>query len=256
MVDELRCPNCGKRLHRLPCPACAAPTGDGSPVVFLSPRQPAGLRPTERDDGDLPETGMPESLDEHILRQIGPALRLEERPIAAYILAQLDENGLLRESVAEIAAYKRASLRQVERVLDLIQHADPPGIGARSTQESLLIQLDNLADLANANAGDSSLWTEPDPPASSSSSAMLELARLLVHDHFEALGKMEYDRIARRLRSDHDLLWPSSTATSPPTLPAPIGAMASFPPAQMSLPCAIPMSTLRRWKPRPAARSR
>jgi RNA polymerase sigma-54 factor len=34
---------------------------------------------------------------------------------------------------------------------------------------------------------------------------MLDLARLLVRDHFEALGKMEYDRIARRLRADHDL---------------------------------------------------
>jgi RNA polymerase sigma-54 factor len=199
LVEELRCPNCGRRLHRLPCPACAAPTGDGSPVVFLSPRQPAGLRREEREDGDLPEPGVPERLDEYILRQIGPALSLVERPIAAYLLAQLDDNGLLTEPLAEIAAYRRLSLSQVQRVLDLIQHADPPGVGARDPRESLLIQLDSLADLAAADGCQ---------PAAGRGPNMLELARLLIRDHFEALGRMEYDRIARRLRVDHDLYLP------------------------------------------------
>src|SRR5437899_5979890 len=34
LVDELRCPECGRRLRQLPCPACAAPKADGSPVAF------------------------------------------------------------------------------------------------------------------------------------------------------------------------------------------------------------------------------
>jgi RNA polymerase sigma-54 factor len=187
LVDELRCPGCGKRLRQLPCPACAAPIGDGSPVVYLSPRQPAGLRDRDREDSELPETGMPERLDEHILRQIGPALTPEERPIAAHILAQLDENGFLAEAPAEIAAYKRVSLRLVQRVLDLVQHADPPGVGAPGPQVSLLIQLDSLAETSDAPA------------------AMLGLARLLIKEHFEALGKMEYERVVRRLRAEHNL---------------------------------------------------
>lgn len=146
IVEELRCPGCGRRLRQLPCPACAAPRGDGTAVVYLSPRQPGGLRDVDGDEAELPEAGMPERLDEHILRQIGPALTLAERPIAAHILAQLDENGFLAETAAEIAAYKRVPLRMVERVLDLVQHADPPGVGARGPQASLLIQLDSLAE--------------------------------------------------------------------------------------------------------------
>jgi RNA polymerase sigma-54 factor len=187
IVDELRCPGCGRRLRSLPCPTCAAPAGDGAAVVFLSPRQPAGVREAATGDDDFPETGMPDRLDEYILRQIGPALSVEERPVAAYILAQLDENGLFAESPAEIAMYKRVPLRTAQHVLDLIQHADPPGVGARTPQESLLIQ---LAGLANSDT--------PVP-------GMLELARLLIAEHFEALGKMEYERVARRLRTDHNL---------------------------------------------------
>ncbi len=187
LVDELRCPECGRRLRQLPCPACAAPKNDGSPVVFLSPRQPSTFRQESNEGAEPPETSMPVRLDEYILRQIGPALDVAERPLAAYILAQLDENGLLRESPAEIAIYKRSTLRQVEHVLDLIQHADPPGVGARSPQESLLIQLGALADAARAPEG------------------MVALARLLIEEHFDALGHMDYERIVRRLKSDRGL---------------------------------------------------
>lgn len=197
LVDELRCPGCGKRLRRLPCPTCAAPTGDGAPVVFLSPRQPGGLHETEGGEDDLPETSVPERLDEHILRQIGPALALEERPVAAHILAQLDENGFLTEAPAEIARYKRVALSLVQRVLDLIQHADPPGVGAAGPQASLLIQLDCLSETSSA------------PPA------MMHLARMLIQEHFAALGKMDYERIARRLRAEHGLhLTPGTIETA------------------------------------------
>ena len=185
LVDELRCPECGRRLRQLPCPACAAPKSDGSPVVFLSPRQPSNFRSEANSDDEPPEAGMPVRLDEYILRQIGPALAVAERPLAAYILAQLDENGLLREAPAEIAVYKRATLRQIESVLSLIQHADPPGVGARTPQESQLIQLDALADAGRVPEG------------------MARLAKLLIEHYFEALGHMDYERIVRRLKADH-----------------------------------------------------
>ncbi len=184
MVDELRCPGCGRRLHRLPCPTCSAPNADGAPVVFLSPREPGNFRPNERESGDPPEVRMPDRLDEYILRQIGPALTREERPVAAYILAQLDENGLMGEAPAEIAAFKRVPLKLVQRILDLIQHAEPLGVGAPSAQACLLIQVASLVESGQV----------PEE--------LRELVRVLIEDHFEALGKMEYDRIARRLRAE------------------------------------------------------
>lgn len=197
IVDELRCPGCGRRLRRLPCPTCAAPSSDGAPVVFLSPREPGTFRPAERESGDPPEMRMPEQLDEYVLRQIGPALAPDERAVAAYLLAQLDENGLLREPLAEIAAFKRVPLRMVERVIDLIQHADPLGVGAASAQACLLIQVESLCETGQV----------PD--------ALRDLVRVLIHDHFEALGKMEYERIARRLRADQGWhLPPAAIATA------------------------------------------
>jgi len=180
LVEELRCPNCGKRLHRLPCPTCAAPSADGSPVVYLSPREPRTYRSTEDEQDDALEVRTPERLDEHLLRQIGPALTREERPLAAYLLARLDDDGLLPEAIAEVAAFNHVSLRDVERVLTLIQHADPPGVGAQTPQQSLLIQLECLAE--------------------STTPLMTKLARTIIQDHFEALGKMDYARIARQLR--------------------------------------------------------
>src|SRR5687768_1587286 len=177
IVDELRCPGCGRRLRRLPCTTCAVPMGDGAPVVFLSPREPGNsrMRDHERDSGDPPEVRMPDRLDEYVLRQIGPALAREERPVAAYILAQLDENGLLPEAPAEIAAYKRVSLRTVEHILDLIQHAEPLGVGAATSQACLLIQVASLIE------------------ADQVPEHLRDLVRVLIQDHFEALGKMEYD---------------------------------------------------------------
>jgi RNA polymerase sigma-54 factor len=185
LVDEVRCPSCGRRLDRPPCPTCAAPRGDGSPVVFLSPREPGRDWRGVREGSEAPEPGMAERLDEYVLRQVGPSLTRAERPIAAYILAQIDEGGLLAEAPVEIAQFKRVPLSMVERVLALIQRADPVGVGARTPQEALLIQLDALEEAGRADA------------------ATAALARALIREHFEALGKMEYDRIARRLRAEH-----------------------------------------------------
>ncbi len=179
LVEELRCPGCGRKLRQLPCPVCAAPPADNSPVVCLSPRDGAGYRYTERELDEPLEAQTPERLDEHILRQIGPALAREDRPLAAYLLARLDDDGLLPEAPAEIALYNRVSLARVDKVLSLIQHADPPGVGARTPQASLLIQLEHLADRAPVRT--------------------VTLARAVVADHFAALARRDYAPIARQL---------------------------------------------------------
>ncbi len=147
LAPRRRCPTCGRTLPpEGPCPFChTAPKGQ-EPIVFLA--DPADFHPPARpqeEGDDLPpgETWLRQSvtLAEYVLRQIAPDLAPEERPIAAYILTRLDDDGLLTVRPAEVALHTRAPLRQVRRVIQLIQQADPPGVGASSPQEAMLAQL-------------------------------------------------------------------------------------------------------------------
>lgn len=61
--------------------------------------------------------------------------------IGDYIIGSLDESGYLTCELEEVAATFDVSIEEVDRVLSIIQTFDPPGVGARNLQESLLIQL-------------------------------------------------------------------------------------------------------------------
>ncbi|NIT03003.1 MAG: RNA polymerase factor sigma-54 [Candidatus Latescibacteria bacterium] len=63
--------------------------------------------------------------------------------IGDYLIGSLDESGYLTCELEEVANTFGVSLEEVERVLKIIQTFEPPGVGARNLQESLLIQLEN-----------------------------------------------------------------------------------------------------------------
>jgi RNA polymerase sigma-54 factor len=71
----------------------------------------------------------------------------EEENIAEYIIGSLDDDGLLRKSLStlyeELAIYRGiyTDVTEIERILKIIQDFDPAGIGARSLQECLLLQI-------------------------------------------------------------------------------------------------------------------
>jgi RNA polymerase sigma-54 factor len=79
------------------------------------------------------------SLAEHLLSQLhgasGPQAMLAE-----IIVQQLDPNGYLATSPADIAADSGASVAEVEKALKLVQDLDPPGVGARGLSECLALQ--------------------------------------------------------------------------------------------------------------------
>ena len=76
----------------------------------------------------------------------------EEKQIAEYLIGSLDDDGLLRKDtitlVDELAIYRGIYTddQTLNRMLELIQSFDPAGIGARSLQECLLIQLKRKTD--------------------------------------------------------------------------------------------------------------
>ena len=71
----------------------------------------------------------------------------EEKIMAEYLIGSLDDDGLLRKGtqtlIDELAIYRGiyTNEKEIDKILSIIQDFDPAGIGARSLQECLLLQL-------------------------------------------------------------------------------------------------------------------
>lgn len=151
LKDVHRCPRCNLVLADLNhCPRCFPPATRlaEDPIVFVSPIQDF-YRGTSSESLDIPDDNLPaceEDLPTYVLRQIAFELRPEDRHLAAHILSSLNEDGLLGVPLVEIALYHHVLPSRLEGILNLIQRADPVGVGASSPQEALLVQLDVLAE--------------------------------------------------------------------------------------------------------------
>ena len=70
-----------------------------------------------------------------------------DRDIMEYLIGSLDEDGLLHKPISticdELATYNNIDVAEseIERMLAILQTFDPAGVGARSLQECLLIQI-------------------------------------------------------------------------------------------------------------------
>jgi RNA polymerase sigma-54 factor len=183
LVEERRCPTCGKLLPpRGACPICSRPQASSpdEPIVFVSPRDDfytgGGM-----SQEDLPEDNFStatEDLPTYVLRQIAPELGQQDRGLAAYILTHLDEDGLLTIPLLDIARYHHVPLSRIESLVHLIQHADPTGVGSSSPQEALLVQLEVLAE------------TRSVPP----------LAEQAIREGMDLLSRHQYTELAHLLK--------------------------------------------------------
>ena len=85
------------------------------------------------------------SLAEHLLWQLSLSVHDElEKQIGAYLIGNIDDDGYLQCQTEEVAKGFGTEEEQICAVLEVIQAFDPPGVGARDLQESLLIQLHHL----------------------------------------------------------------------------------------------------------------
>ncbi|WP_147821375.1 RNA polymerase factor sigma-54 [Salidesulfovibrio onnuriiensis] len=100
----------------------------------------------------------------------------EEIAIGEIIIGNLDHNGYLQADVADILSMVAATEEQVESVIKKIQRLDPIGVGARTPQECLLVQLE--------------VYELDDDPVLVS----------LVRDHLEDLEKHRYKPLARKFK--------------------------------------------------------
>src|SRR5215470_11984032 len=85
------------------------------------------------------------SLAEHLLWQLSLTVHDElERQIGTYLIGNIDDDGYLQCETEEVATVFGVDEAQVCAVLEVVQSFDPPGVGARDLQESLLLQLHQL----------------------------------------------------------------------------------------------------------------
>ncbi|NOZ79401.1 MAG: hypothetical protein GXP48_09555 [Acidobacteria bacterium] len=104
--------------------------------------------------------------------------------VGDFIIGNLDESGFLQASDDEIASATGTDIATVQRAMAVIRSLDPPGIGARSIQESLLLQLDVL--IRESASGDEE-------------QELLRLAKILIGDHWDDLLHQRWEEISRAL---------------------------------------------------------
>jgi RNA polymerase sigma-54 factor len=86
------------------------------------------------------------TLQEHLLEQLHVQKLPAPLHLLEYIVGNLDDNGYLPVSVDVIAQEQKVSIVEAEKALGLIQGLDPLGVGARSLEECLKLQLPLLPD--------------------------------------------------------------------------------------------------------------
>jgi RNA polymerase sigma-54 factor len=138
-----------------------------------------GFRSLGGEDPDKPSFEMflssPVTLADYLRSQLSlVVLSSEARPATDAILGNLDENGYLVDTLEGISAAEGHSMEALAEALKAVQGLDPAGVGARSLQECLMLQLESR------NARDSVAWIiVRDHLKLVESKSVKELARLL-----------------------------------------------------------------------------
>jgi RNA polymerase sigma-54 factor len=189
----------------------------------------------EYEDSEKPSfehfLSQPTSLSDHLAWQLG-ALTLDPllHLAAEYVIGNLDEEGYLAADDDELAAAlclaggdnvfadqevldPEAALSLVRRAIDLVQHLDPAGVGAKDLRECLLIQIaaqqQEFAQIYARHTAESArlaLAAPEDPQGSVRGEAdarleerrrAMEVGALIVSHHLPLLQKRDVKDLAR-----------------------------------------------------------
>ncbi|MGO9243081.1 MAG: RNA polymerase factor sigma-54 [Bryobacteraceae bacterium] len=107
-----------------------------------------GYRTPASDERDQPSfeffLSTPVTLTSHIMGQLAMmVLTPAVREAADSIIGNLEDTGYLATPLEEIAARDGLALADLEAALKAVQNCEPAGVGARSLQECLLLQLES-----------------------------------------------------------------------------------------------------------------
>ena len=132
------------------------------------------------------------TLREHLLAQAG-LLRIDwrEQALVRILIEALDERGYLSSSLADLHGSlppdEAVSMPELEDALHRLQELDPPGVGARTLEECLLLQLQE------------------------STATIAPLARSLVADHLPLLAQRDFTQLRRKTGANDNNLRDAQT---------------------------------------------
>jgi len=128
----------------------------------------------------------------------------QQRDIIEYLIGSLDDDGLLRkplDSISdELAVYHNidVSEQEVEETLKILQDFDPAGIGARSLQECLLLQIErNEGERERRNVGKA--LPRSLAPSTSRREENNNILHTIIADYFNEFKKKHWSRIQSAL---------------------------------------------------------
>ena len=128
------------------------------------------------------------SLEDHLLWQLSfSGLSDREKEIGRLIIGNLDDDGYLRMSLAEMVSGTDFIVTEAESVLKNVQSFDPTGVAARDLAECLLLQIGHLGKSPMGSLG-------ARPGALKGS-----IVEAIVQHHLKDLEKRQYARIAKAL---------------------------------------------------------
>ncbi|MFN8259294.1 MAG: RNA polymerase factor sigma-54 [Bacteroidales bacterium] len=137
------------------------------------------------------------SFHEHLEQQLGLRILTDrQRNLAEYLIGNIDEDGYLRreiEAIVNDVAFAQniiTSEAELLEVLEIIHDFDPPGVGARDLQESLLLQLQYKIK-TTIHEGELTIF---------------KLSYKIIKNYFGEFIKKHYEKITQKLNlSDEDL---------------------------------------------------
>ena len=145
-----------------------------------------------RSDDELYEAPVivNESFHDSLLSQLRLRnLNTEELELATYLVGTIDDDGLLRRELIDIVddlAFSQGLFteeKELERLLEIIQDLDPPGVGGRDLRECLILQLERKRPSLKVN-----------------------LALSILEDYFDSFVKRHYQKLMDRLGVNEDEL--------------------------------------------------
>lgn len=156
---------------------------DDEGVAEYKTEDPGEFHDPDDDKKSVPVAGT-SSFHEYLESQVG-MLELDEREeqIVLHLIGSLDDDGYLRrdlDAIVDDLAFRQniaTDVTELRRLLTEIHRLDPPGVGARTLEECLLLQLRRVENPTVFTA----------------------LAIKVIEKHFELFVKKHYDRLEKVL---------------------------------------------------------